>query len=58
MSNLGPNDAKEQYEVPDDLTIPDFLRRAVAEATRVIAEMDSYLGEDGIERLEDVYKRS
>ena len=40
MSNLGPKDAKEKYEVPDDLTIPDFLRRAVAEATRVIAEID------------------
>jgi hypothetical protein len=40
MSNLGSKDAKEKYEVPDDLSIPDFLRRAVAEASRLIAEMD------------------
>ena len=40
MSNLGPKDATDKYEVPDDLSIPDFLRRAVAEASRLIAEMD------------------
>ena len=41
MSKLGRKDAKQQYETPSDLSIPDFLRRAVAEAKLVIAEMDS-----------------
>jgi hypothetical protein len=41
MSKLGRNDARQQYETPSDLSIPDFLRRAVAEAKLVIAEMDN-----------------
>ena len=41
MSKLGWKDAKQQYELPSDLSIPEFLRRAVAEVKLVIAEMDN-----------------
>jgi hypothetical protein len=40
MSKLGPKDVKQRYETPSDLSIPDFLRRAVTEAKLIIAEMD------------------
>jgi hypothetical protein len=40
MDKSGPNKAKDRREIPNDLNISDFLRRAVAEARRVIAEID------------------
>jgi hypothetical protein len=40
MTKVGPKNAKQRYETPADLSIPDFLRRAVAEAKVVIAEID------------------
>ena len=40
MTKVRPNNAKQRYEIPADWTIPDFLRRAVAEAKLVVAEMD------------------
>jgi hypothetical protein len=40
MPKVGPKNAKQRYEPAADLTIPDFLRRAVAEAKVVIAEID------------------
>jgi len=40
MTEVGPKNAKQRYEIPADWTIPDFLRRAVAEAKVVIAEID------------------
>jgi hypothetical protein len=40
MTKVGPKNAKQSYEIPADWTIPDFLRRAVAEAKLVIAEID------------------
>jgi hypothetical protein len=40
MPKVGPKNANQRYETAADLTIPDFLRRAVAEAKVVIAEID------------------
>jgi hypothetical protein len=40
MTKVGPKNAKQRYEIPADWTIPDFLRRAVAEAKLVVAEID------------------
>ena len=40
MTEVGPKNAKQRYEIPADWTIPDFLRRPVAEAKVVIAEID------------------
>jgi hypothetical protein len=40
MTEVAPKNAEQRYEIPADWTIPDFLRRAVAEAKLVIAEID------------------
>jgi hypothetical protein len=40
MSQLGSKDAKQQYEIPSDMSVHDFVRRAVAEAKLIIAEID------------------
>ena len=40
MTNVGPKKANQRYETAADLTIPDFLRRAVTEAKVIIAEID------------------
>jgi hypothetical protein len=40
MSELGPRDAKRRYEIPSDLSVHDFVRRAIAEAKLVISEID------------------
>jgi hypothetical protein len=40
MSELGPKDAKQRYEIPSELTVHDFVRRAIAEARLVISEID------------------
>jgi hypothetical protein len=40
MTKVGPKNATQRYEIPADWTIPDFLRRAVAEAKLVVAEID------------------
>jgi hypothetical protein len=40
MSNSESINANDNREIPDDLSIPDFLRRDIAEASRVIAEID------------------
>ena len=40
MTNIGPKKANQHYETAADLTIPDFLRRAVTEAKVIIAEID------------------
>jgi hypothetical protein len=40
MSQLGSKDAKQRYEIPSDMSVHDFVRRAVAEAKLIIAEID------------------
>jgi len=40
MSKLGPKDAKPRYEIPNDLSVYDFVRRAVAEARLAISEIE------------------
>jgi hypothetical protein len=45
MSKLGPKDAKRRYEIPGDLSVYDFVRRAVAEAKMAISEMDKVQAE-------------
>jgi hypothetical protein len=40
MSKLGPKDAKQRYEIPSEMSVHDFVRRAVAEARLIIAEID------------------
>jgi hypothetical protein len=40
MAKLGPNDAKRRYETPSDLSVYDFVRRAMAEAQMAILEID------------------
>ena len=40
MSKLGPEDAKQRYEIPSDMSVQDFVRRALAEARLIIAEID------------------
>ena len=40
MSQFGSKDAKQRYELPSDMSVNDFVRRAVAEAKLIIAEID------------------
>jgi hypothetical protein len=40
MNQLGSKDAKQRYEIPSDMSVHDFVRRAVAEAKLIIAEID------------------
>jgi hypothetical protein len=40
MSKLGLKDAKPRYDLPSDLSIYDFVRRAVAEARLAISEIE------------------
>lgn len=40
MSKLGSKDAKQRYEIPSDMSVHEFVRRAVAEARLIIAEID------------------
>jgi hypothetical protein len=40
MSQLGSKDAKQRYKIPSDMSVYDFVRRAVAEAKLIIAEID------------------
>lgn len=40
MSQLGSKDAKQRYKIPSDMSVHDFVRRAVAEAKLIIAEID------------------
>ena len=40
MSQLGSKDAKQRYKIPSDMSVHDFVRRAVAEAKLIIAELD------------------
>jgi len=40
MNKLGPKDAKPRYEIPSDLSVHDFVRRALAEAKMAIAEIE------------------
>jgi len=40
MNKLGSEDAKQRYEIPSDLSVYDFVRRAVAEAQMAILEID------------------
>ena len=40
MSELGAKDAKPRYEIPSDLSVHEFVRRAVAEARLAIAEFE------------------
>ena len=40
MSRLGSKDAKQRYEIPSDMSVHDFVRRAVAEAKLIIAEFE------------------
>jgi hypothetical protein len=40
MSKFGPNRTKQRYEIPSDLSVHDFVRRAVAEAKLVISEIE------------------
>ena len=39
MSQLVSKDAKQRYEIPSDMSVHDFVRRAVAEAKLIIAEI-------------------
>jgi hypothetical protein len=41
--------AKQRYEIPSDMSVHDFVRRAVAEAKLIIAEIDKTQAE--MERL-------
>jgi hypothetical protein len=40
MNTLGQKDAKQRYEIPSDVSVFDFVRRAVAEAKLVISEIE------------------
>ena len=40
MSKIAPKDAKQRYEIPSNLSVYDFVRRAVAEAKLAISEVD------------------
>jgi hypothetical protein len=45
MSKIAPKDAKQRYDIPSDLSVHDFVRRAVVEAKLVISEFEKTQGE-------------
>ena len=51
MSKSGPKDQKQQYEIPSNFSVHDFVRRAVAEANLVISEFEKTQAEMSTPKL-------